>query len=343
MKFGWFAVVLMVAACSAGTTPVSTVSQSPSSMPSPSRAPAVSPSSSPSSTSAANLSCRLPVTWYVPGGNSLVRRAGFLAFPSKTLREDPAAHADSTFYDRAFAKWLPTSRQAVSPDGTHYVYIEGDLLKNAGGKVHVVDVRTGADSVVYTGRTIFTVVDFAAEGIYLAEALWEATPRGLWLLSPSGGTPRLINQTITGPVVGNGAAWGTDFNAADPKPAPGGIEAPRNRILRYDLRTGAATPFYYRPGTDLYLMGTDPAGGLYVDAQAAERSEVWHVRSTTVATTLYTSAQVRIGLAAIDSHGVWFAGQVSDRGGVWLYRNGSLEMITAVDVQQFSIAGGCIP
>src|SRR6266850_2430813 len=63
--------------------------------PSPSATP---PTTSPSLAGQA-LSCRLPVIWTAKDGF----KGGFLSFPDHVLTVDPNA---SSFYDRAFAKWL---------------------------------------------------------------------------------------------------------------------------------------------------------------------------------------------------------------------------------------------
>jgi hypothetical protein len=221
------------------------------------------------------------------------------------------------------------------------------LNRQAGGKVHVVDVATGIDRVIYSysGNIVYAVTDFTAEGIYLSGAVTEGRTRGLWLLDPAGGAPRLINNTITATALGGGAAWGLDFNAADPSPAPGGLGGPMNRLLRIDLRTGGATPWFYRPGANIYMLGVDSAGNPLVGVAGQTSVEVWLVNSAAAATKLYTaSGDVPIPryVAAIDRHGVWLS-TASPRAGVWLYSGGSIQLVATVDIWNFSVAGGCIP
>ena len=130
--------------------------------PSPSATLSQSPTTSPSPAGQA-LSCRLPVRWAAPDGF----KGGFLSFPDQVLTVDPTA---SLFYDRAFAKWLPATRTQVSPDGRRYAYAGEKPNTYAGGKLHVVDVATGVDTVVYSGGIAYSVVDFAAAGIYVTSA-----------------------------------------------------------------------------------------------------------------------------------------------------------------------------
>jgi hypothetical protein len=348
-------VVVMVAACTSSSAPVATVSPTPRASASPtSVSSSAGPSPVGSSPGVLSLNCRLPVTWAVQSGQTVITKAGFVTFPNQTLLEDPSAPEHSAFYDRAFSKWLPVWRASVSPDGARYAYSEGNAYQNTGGKLHVVNVATGVDRVIYGGGTVYGVVDFSADGIYVTAAAPEGYPRGLWLEDPAGGPARLISSTIVAPAVGGGAAWGLDFNAADPSPAPGGMEGPMNRILRIDLRSGVATPWFYRPGANVYVLGFDSYGHPFVRADIApaptetngrDTLEVWLVASNTGATKLFagTGLPSVSRLAAVDSHGVWFDDSNGAAGTVWLYAAGSIQMVATINVDSFAVAGGCIP
>src|SRR5260370_12127525 len=144
--------------------------------------PSPSPTTSPSPAGQA-LSCRLPVRWAAQDGF----KGGFLSFPDQVLTVDPTA---SLFYDRAFAKWLPAMRTQVSPDGRRYAYAGETPNSYAGGTLHVVDVPTGVDTIVYSGRTTYTVVDFAAAGIYFTQyPVPSRPPPRLSLQTPSRAHP----------------------------------------------------------------------------------------------------------------------------------------------------------
>lgn len=339
-------VVLALAACgglppTASTTPLASASPSASSSPAPSPSPTTS-----LSPAGQALSCRLPVIWSTQTGG----KGGFLTFPDQALTVDPAA---SSFYDRAFSKWLPASRAQVSPDGRRYAYAANadGRASFAGTNLHVVDVSTGADRVVYSGSTTYTIVDFAAGGIYVTAATPDGASRGLWLQDPSGGLPKLVSSEILDPAVGGGAAWGLHFNAADPSPAVGDAEGPRNEVLRFDLPTGTSTPWFYRPGARLWILGFDAAGHpfvrVYSPANVTEPIELWLVQSPTQAIRLFggigaTPSQ----LGAVDSHGVWFDSFRASPNTVWLYAGGSLRKVATVDVAgviDVFVAGGCIP
>ncbi len=351
----------LAAACTSSSVPVAGGSPTPQSSPPTSVSP--SPSAAPDVTATSvglSLRCRLPVTWAVQDGNDMqITKAGFATFPGQTLTEDPTAPSGSVlFYDRAFSRWLTVGRNSVSPDGRRYAYskLAGNAYQNSGSAVHVVDIASGADRVIYNGGNAFSVLDFAAEGVYLTGATPEGYPRGLWLLALAGGEPRLISASIVSPAVGGGAAWGLDFNAADPSPGPGGLEGPRNRILRYDLTTGTATPWFYRPGASLYVVGFDASGHPFVtasmgalptDPSGTWTQELWLTRSAVDATRLYAGASFPspTRLAAVDSHGVWFDAPyvANSPSSVWLYSQGSIQLVALVNRGDVAVAGGCIP
>ena len=264
-----------------------------------------------------------------------------MTFPDQLLIEDPTAGG---FYDRAFAKWLPTLRSNVSPDGRWYAYIAGTSL-------HVVDVATGADRVVRSGGPADIVVDYGAAGIYMTAGAANGGSRGLWLQDPSGGQPKLVSGEIVDPAVGGGAAWGLHFNAADPSPGPGGGEGPLNEVLRFDLGTGASTPWFYRPGARVWILGFDSAGypfvRAYTESNVAQPAELWLALSPSQAIRLFAgSFPAPSQLGAVDGHGVWFDGFRGSPGTVWLYVGGTLQRVATVEVAgvfDLFVAGGCIP
>jgi hypothetical protein len=95
--------------------------------------------------------------------------AGFYHYPAggvqgdTSMTEDSASQAffdSSATYDRAVNRWLPVASGAVSPDGLRFAFADYDLsaapVAGSGalastGRVHIVDARTGADQVVFSG------------------------------------------------------------------------------------------------------------------------------------------------------------------------------------------------
>ena len=306
-------------------------------------------SATPSAESALGLEarCRLPVYWWV-ADTSAHGHAGFVNFPGAQLAEDASGPqgepSAGLFYDRPFAKWISALRDEVSPDGREYAYADGNPVSgtNKAGKLHLVDVATGTDRVMYDSPVVPTVVQFTADGIYFTHDFGEGERVGLWLIPPQGGQPKLISSTIWEPMVANGAAWGLAFNTADPHPAPGGITHPYNTILRFDLNTGSSVAWWYQPGNDMRLLDGDYSGDLFVytfredvDGSLAD----WMLDSQGTAHRIGSANIAQ--LAAVDANGVWFDAAQSPT--LWLFANARLERIADFNVGAIGIAGGCIP
>lgn len=291
------------------------------------------------------------MTWAASTGtNTAVSKAGFLHFPDLTLTEDSAAPVTSRFFNRASMSWLSVSRNAVSPDGSHYAYGEGNPYIGTSGRLHVVNVTTRVDRVVYAGPIVYGVVDYASEGIYITKAGAEGPSLGLWLMNPANGATRVINATVSGPTVGGGAAWTQDFDASDPSPAPGGMVGPANRIERVDLSTGRLVPWFYEAGVDMRVVGFDASGHPFVSASryagggVNDSVELWVLSSRIASSELFVGERNKVWpaqVAAIDAHGVWFDAGNADS--VWLYTpDGPMQMVAKLNVTDMQVAGGCI-
>ncbi|HEV2476107.1 MAG TPA: hypothetical protein VGX22_06165, partial [Candidatus Dormibacteraeota bacterium] len=277
--------LLFVASCASPPGAASTTSMPASA----SRAQATNPGASATPSAAppaagTSLSCRLPIAWDAYTSQGPVRKFGFLKFPEETVTEDLSAPAGAIFYDRAFARWVPVVREAVSNDGRRYAYTTGSAYQNTSGTVHVVDLPGGADRTVYSGDTVFRVVSFSPEGIYLTLQAPEGRSRGLWIQDLNGGAARLINRDVVDPWVAGGVGWGVDFDISDPSPAPGGLENPFNRLVRIDLQTGATTSWFTWLGADIFLDGVDYSGHPFVGVgrptpsdPGAETEELWFI------------------------------------------------------------------
>jgi len=330
-------------------SPVASASRLPASAspPAGSASPSAAlPSPSPGPTAVGlQAHCRLPVYWF-DSATPTQKHVGFVTFPSGQLLEDGPAPAGANnsplSYDRAFARWILSYRDAVSPDGRQYAYAEGNPLQSEPGKLHVVDVATGANRMIYSSSFVPSVVQFNADGIYFTDDKGEGWRTGLWWIAPQGGQPRLISRTIWEPVVANGAAWGLTFNPADPHPAPGGIGSPENTILRFDLRTGAQHTWWYQPGSDMRLLDGDYSGNLfaYTFREDVDGSLVdWVLDPKGTAHGIGTANLD--DLAAVDLNGTWFTDSGSSS--LWLFKSGQLERIAGFNVAELTIGGGCIP
>ncbi len=234
---------------------------------------------------AAAPDCYLPVYWSTTVTSNTVH-AGFFRYPEGGVQGDTsmAEGSDSDLfsgltatYDRAVNRWLPVPAQAVSPDGLRFAFADYDLPAGGGplngvitstGRVHIVDARTGAGHVVFTGSPTFSVVAFTGDGLYLAQVALTrggALPSGLFLLDSAGGAPRPVAGAYR-PLDQNGwqiegqAAWGVDF-------ASGGGHISGNRVLSLDLKTGAIQEWKTWPeGVLAHVLGLDAQGHLIVGA-----------------------------------------------------------------------------
>ena len=338
---------------SPGRSPTATASasSSPSTVSNPTPAVSATPQTLPVGVGL-NVHCRLPVSWITDPTTDQTSHAGFLSFPSQQLTEDRSAPAKAEFYDRAFGKWLPVSRDLVSPDGSHYAYAKTNSALT-GSTVHVVDVASGVDRALFSGNSIYSIVQYADEGIYLT-AGYEVTS-GLWLENPAGGQPRPINSTVLLPRVSLGAAWGLTADPLDHDPAPGGLMSGHDEILRFDLSTGASIPWWYHPGQDLHVMDGDYSGDLFVQSYREPVSPytIWAVTSANSAKLVYMD-QNSSGMdsepeemAAVDANGTWFdsagANNIPGLSPIWLFSGGGLTLIAVVPQDGLVIAGGCIP
>jgi hypothetical protein len=347
--------LLVAASCASPQQPASTTSLPASASRSPATSPVVVPTRSAAPPAiTVTFSCRLPIAWDITTPQGDLRKFGFLKFPEETVTEDPSAPAGSFFYDRAFARWLPVAREAVSNDGRRYAYATGNAYQNTPGTVHVVDLASGVDRTVYSGDTTFRVVSFAPEGIYLTLQAPEGRSRGLWIQDPAGSATRLINADVVDPWVAAGVGWSVAFDTSDPHPAPGGIENPFNLLVRIDLQTGGTTPWFTWLGADIFLDGVDYSGNPFVGVgrptpsdPGAETEEFWLVTSKGTGKRLYAGPDnnpfpARLG--AIENHGAWFGGGsiTTSQSTIWLYSDGSVRVAATVNLASVTVAGGCI-
>jgi hypothetical protein len=320
------------------------------------------------------FSCRLPVVWspYQPGSAQPENEWGFVTFPGATIsvEANPLPKAvpfqigwwPGLSYDRAVGHWLPVSRNAVSPDGFRYVYAEYDpagpsddkAVHANSGRVHIVDVRSGLDRVIFTGSPSFGVVNLSADTVYLTQVGYGYVPtaRGLYRLDPNGGVPQLMSgadrQTDPGSwtLVGQDAGWAVDF-------ASGGVDrmGGGNELIRHDLRTNA-TEVWMTTATNnvLWIVGIDTAGHpIVVTGPYSTTSPETDDLVVSLVTAVGTSTKIREGPDApgnsgvVDKHGVWMSGVQA----VWLYQqDGSLLRFSVSTGGQYAspiaVGGACI-
>jgi hypothetical protein len=259
------------------------------------------------------------------GSHDFSRQGAFITFPAATMAIDP--NGKGGYFDRAFNRWLPVRREAVSPDGTHYGYVDmGQVL------LHVVDVISGKErtfSLSAIGANY--LFDYAAEGIYMTfgfEGL-----HGLWLVDPSTGSSRQLTQVMTPGAIGaGGVIWYSEVNPADPQPintaSSAGILS--DQVTRLDPKSGSKTQWLYRPGVGLGVVGLDVNGHPLIDVV----NKWMDISSTELMIAPDTANQKTIKKGPLagtlvypvaDSHGIWFGSQQ----GIYLYSDsGGLQKVS---------------
>ena len=302
--------------------------------------------------------CYLPVLFWSGNAASGVS-ARFFEYPggamggSTTAIKPPASpfYFSGATYDRVAGRWLPVPADAISPDGWSVVYVDYDLpppptsgMFNSGspkaagglateGQIHVVDLHTGADRILFQGSPTYEVVGFTSAGIYLAEVgitMDGEFSSGLYLLDTAGGTPRAVpggshSTDRSGWAVVGGAAWSTDYSSG------GGLQ-PGNQLVRLDLKTGAVQVWSTQPeGVAASLIGLDSSGDplmlTYSSGYSSTGSpppdvpvEVSVMSAPGTGKVVYRNTQPGASLPAgpsfNDSNGLWLSG--APAGEVWL-------------------------
>jgi hypothetical protein len=328
---------LLIAACS--NSPQIAAQPSPSFLPSPSASPLPSDSSSPSPSpvttpipfdlplSTVNFSCRLSI--WTPTG-----KVAFVSFPASTVNAETqglrmAGSGWGLYYDRAYSRWLPVSRQAVSPDGKHYAYGMPAPNQKKVSTMHVVDVATGADHVFAapTGAwyIAYAVLDYSSDGIYLI--IDYEVSAGLALMNPQTGVIKAVADLpdiqASG---GNRIFWVGTVNPADPNPL-GGLGVEPNQIDRFNLGDRTRVAWFYRPSTAPRVIGFDTQGHPFVWAahgtdgsiDADYRGELLLLTSAQSQQFIFKGSGQFFETSPVvtlsDSHGTWFG---TDQG-IYLY------------------------
>jgi hypothetical protein len=272
---------------------------------------------------AIGFSCRLPIS--TPDG-----QGAFITFPGTKVSFDFSARGllsrGGAYYDRAFSRWLPVSRQAVSPDGKHYAYTEPGPDQTKQPKIHVVDVATGADRGFITLSQewfmAYQVLDYSIEGIYLFQ-IYESPEFGLWLLNPStGAMARVAELDYIEGAGGTKIFWLGTVNPNDSHNI-GTMFAIADQIDRYNLVDGTRVPWLYQPGKGIQMLAVDATGHPIVEVINTFVAEDLAVRlmlllSPTEQRTIITAPARFLGSfeqPIADSHGVWFGSSQ----GIYLY------------------------
>src|SRR6266851_1099520 len=277
MRASVLVIGVIIAACSSSSSPTAQSSPLMTGTPSP-----------------AAIKGDLPVWIYDSSSNGpLYFAGGFLHFPGGTFRGDP--HADMVFdattpglmrtpdqpylyaygspttdvtitYDRVVGRWLPVNRAQVSDDGLRYVYVDHEPTAAISQNIHVVDVRTGSDRVVFpnTNNPLYAVVGLVQQNIYLTSCQPTETGGNCWgplrrLDATTGNIATVSDRRGTWVISGRVGWMATCWPAQYPAPCFGIYdERGPNQLLRVELATGAEE--IWGSGSGIDLIGIDGGG-----------------------------------------------------------------------------------
>ena len=316
-------VVLTVACTQSGQSAV----KSPS--PTLVSSPAASPVPGDLPLSRVSFSCRLPIYMQrgYEGSPDFARQGAFLTFPAASMAIDNNG-TGGAYFDRAFNRWLPVTRESVSPDGAHYAY-----ANPADDMLHVVDV-VGGNERTFSLNAIGAnyVFNYGADGIYMT--LGFEGLHGLWLVNPASGSVRETAYATPPPggatginpqaSAGGGIFWVGEVNPADPNPQKSPVSLGPDQIVRLDFASGHRIIWIYREGISLFVIGLDAGGRpLIVSSDGTEaRTELLIALDQGSQRSIFKGALLMTLNGAIaDSHGVWFGSPqgtylYSDAGGL---------------------------
>ena len=232
----------------------------------------------------------------------------------------PAGNPSAFYYDRAYSRWVPVGRGAVSPDVRHYAYMSYQDAHR--GVLTIVDVATGAvrthPATPDQPQLFYVIIDYAKEGIYLALAYIEGPIRGLWLMDPSTGTIRKVANLFDINAIAGSVVWLGSLNPADPNPM-GGLGVSPDSVDSFDIFAGVRTAWLYLPGRGVWVVGVDLAGHPIVQAGDINNDdELLLLTAPNTAEQIFQGPSTKLPWLSrpiADSHGVWFGSS----SGIYLY------------------------
>jgi hypothetical protein len=174
--------------------------------------------------------------------------------------------------------------------------------------MHVVNVATGKDDVVYQSAEVLSAASFRPEGIYLSQPSILAdtfVPFYMWLLDPATGSAhKLLGGTSVGPgtsAIAAGTFWIMATDPNNPKGTP--------KLLRVDLSDGSQATWFEPTGGFAQLLGLDGLGHPVVSTFSSTNGDPGKTWLVTAANTMLPIAdQGFTGQLVADGHGLWLTG-----------------------------------
>lgn len=303
-----------------------------------------SPFASPPSSGLTHTCHQLPVVNVDPN-----QPAGFLDIAIGTFTDDPTARMTGSGselertggspplvgwpvgwpYHADVGRWVPALPAWISPDGTRYLYPSYQA-----SSIHMVDVQTGGDRVIYSGRRLYPV-GWGPDGVYLMD--WATgQPVGLYALSlMSGSLQQLAAKIPTMVPVHDGGAW--ESEVATDVPSRSGQNGPMaNSLVRIDLVTGRSERWYSEANVAVSMLGFSTDGSPLLLAGSSSGARLLRISAPN---RVEDSYPVTITAAAVtDSQGTWM---IATDGTVLLYQPGGAPAAVGRGPAGLKPAGAC--
>jgi hypothetical protein len=186
-------------------------------------------------------------------------------------------------YDRVVGRWLPVNQTQVSADGRRYAYLDYESGTATPQRIHVVDIRTGSDQVVYraTNQPKLAIFGLVEQNIYLTDCEPSHVSGNCWgplrrVDSTTGSITKISDHSGAWVISGRNAWLETCWPAEDPVPCFGSYDKPEpNQLLRIDTATGTET--IWDRGSSVHLIGLDGDGMPLVAMNSASESVLFRV------------------------------------------------------------------
>jgi hypothetical protein len=227
-----------------------------------------------------------------------------------------------TTYDPVVGRWLPVARAQLSDDELRYAYREllggdpnpiGDQPP-VGVRLHVVDIRTGHDRVVYSdsGKPPYNIVGFAQQDIFLVGCGYWSCWGPLSRVEVTTGKLTKVSDRLGRWVISGRVAWvATCSSPNGPQECYGPNPGP-NLVVRVDLATGNEEVWHRGSGID--LIGVDDAGVPLVKSSSPGESVLIRVSAPGQAERLFS-----VPADKLNASSGFAAPIVADRLGTWVY------------------------
>ena len=311
----------------------------------------------PSPTATGAYRCRLPVwgeAFALQANQARGYSGGLIGIPGgsftlaqETVSNVPPEQVSGWTYSQSLSRWLPVRRQAVSPDGIDYAWIE---YASTNQRVHVIDGSSKVDRVL-VGSGDFDRPVWQSDGLYAVHHLIGTdSSHGLARIDiTTGKVIEIPVPQLTGAhgdwTVASQAAWATDWTPGNPP-----MFGLNNRVQRYDLATGQLTTWYYSASQNVSLYSFTPTGLPIVevddisDTQFSSAVVAILDKPNSIARSIAVpglSTNATLGLDVMpDAGGLWL---LHFNGGVWwVPSNGPAEKVSSAAPGVLGIGGPCL-